>query len=276
MLCNTPTRSLTVGPITSQLKNSFIGKHFLIKDRTCSNNVKINNLEIQEIRGNIAKLCNVWEQRQIATFKYIDGKEFSLPKNSPDILALMSDYFSKYMLNKKSAKTSVENLLQIRSSVSVWNRDADFRKAITSCSFYEQTGIPAYAIVDIVKRPQENIFLPMYPRFEDKEICTVSGIDYEGKIHYGIIDTVTKRIMTLPCQTLELPAYKVRVGPLIKQLASDDDTNKMITVIDTISGYVDSGNDLSSLRSNIEKVEPSMQADLRRKFFDPFYRYGGL
>lgn len=249
-------KSITVGPIEWYKANNL---YFLLK-------VKNNLYNKDTILSRPARLLKIWEERNIVTFQYKDNTQTALPKESDQILAVItSDFFGS--LGKRDVVDVLNTpYLQV---VKCFNRLADFRVSTRLFLPYDGTPMGCIQISDFIKGGP-SIIIPEYPRFKNKEILEYTS-DFGKETIYSIVDNVTTYLITLPSEKLEVPSYRLRLSPVDN--TNPDDPNKVITVVDRVEV---AGNPTSYLISPMRKLPQNVQDDLRRNRFDPFYRYGGL
>lgn len=254
-------KGVTVGP----LGNILDYRAFLLK-------AKSNYPDV--ILGRPALLHRLFEKRNVIEFMLREGTIVALPINSEQILAAIN-----YAFWQASAPRQVYDIYNLTrpcsaaKEIMLFNINADFRIYSTAHIPFDGITTHVYSIFDIVKGSGPS-YIPINPRFRNKEI-----LEYHSRndTTYAMVDSITESLITLPNAKLRVPAYRLRLSPADN--TSNEDPNKVITVIDSAVRYDQPTlGDFSAVAPvpEMKKLPQATQDDLRRKRFDPFYRYGGL
>lgn len=199
-----------------------------------------------------------------AIFRLKDGTRIGLPTNSDLILARLNDDTYKNANPRK-----VYNALDIAAvnGAYMWNVNSDFRIAMSSEELFDGIMYLCTKIVDPIKL-KPAICIPKVQRFRNKEIVGYNEPENET---FALVDNYVDYLITLPSGKLTVNAYRLRISP--SKNTDTEDPNKVYTVLD----YKETGpHNEWSKEAKLRKLPQSLQDDLRRNRFDPFYRYGGL
>ena len=209
--------------------------------------------DASDIYAKEAELVKVY--RNTGQYKFLDGTTITLELTSDRILGLLRN------------STCFPGVFPIGTlpvkKVLTWNGNADFRVAELCSHVFEGVNLEAYHVYDIRPGQKNDAYYPRYPRFKVGDIAETSYTpdDSVATVSYGYvrIDGSSEDCLFLGSDPLSVVHYSIRRS---WKGISNEDWNQRTRMADCdINGSL-----------TLSLLPTSVQANIRRQLFDPFYR----